>query len=130
MRAFPVLALVAAAMSGSVAAAPADEKPATVVVEMSGRAFRPQVIRLDSHHPTTLRLINRDDTTHDFTAPAFFGTAKLNSRDSAALNGDRIDIPGHEQRTITLIPAVGHYDLKSTKALDVVSNMQGQILVY
>ena len=111
-------------------AAPPPPKPTTVTVNMGDRKFRPQVIRLKGGQLYRLRLVNPDRTEHDFYAPAFFGAARLFPADAGALQKSRLNVPGHSSRTIRLIPRRGHYDLKSSKALDVASGMQGQILVY
>ncbi len=110
-------------------AAPAP-KPVTVTVRMMDRKFTPQVIRLKAGKATRLVLINRDRTEHDFYAPAFFGAAQLGPSDVGALEKNRLNVRSGEARAITVIPRAGHYDVKSTKALDVASGMQGQILVF
>jgi uncharacterized cupredoxin-like copper-binding protein len=110
--------------------APPPPKPVTVTVSMGDRKFRPQVIRLKGGQLYRLRLVNPDRTEHDFYAPAFFGAAKLFPADAGALQKSRLNVPGHSSRTIRVVPRAGRYDLKSSKALDVASGMQGQILVY
>lgn len=111
-------------------AAPPPPKPVTVTISMADRKFRPQVIRLKGGQLYRLRLVNPDRTEHDFYAPAFFGAARLFPADAGALTKSRLNVPSHSTRTIRIVPRAGHYDLKSSKALDVASGMQGQILVY
>ncbi len=111
-------------------AAPPAPKPVTVTVSMGDRKFRPQVIHLKGGQLYRLRLVNPDRTEHDFYAPAFFGAAKLFPADAGTLQKSRLNVPGHSSRTIRVVPRAGRYDLKSSKALDVASGMQGQILVY
>ncbi len=111
-------------------AAPPPVKPQIVPVRMQDRTFRPQVIRMKGGVPTRLVLTNRDRTEHDFYAPDFFDAARMSPRSAGALDKNRLNVRSGETRAITLIPRPGHYDLKSSKALDVASGMQGQILVY
>ncbi len=121
------LALIAVATPAIAASAP---RPATVAVHMRDRKFTPQIIQMKAGQPTRLLLTNRDRTEHDFYAPAFFGSARMGPRDLGALSKNRINVRSGETRAITLTPRAGHYDVKSTKALDVASGMQGQILVF
>lgn len=127
MRKIVLLASLALAAIPALAAPP---RPRTVTVLMQGRAFRPQVIRLTGGVPTRLVLVNRDRTEHDFYAPAFFDAARMSRHDIGMLDRNRLDVRSGEARSITVTPRQGHYDLKSTKALDVASGMQGQILVF
>ncbi len=110
--------------------AEAAPRPATVTVRMKDRKFMPQVIRLRAGQPTRLVFVNRDRTEHDFYAPAFFGAARLGPRDVGALDKNRVNVRSGGARVITVTPRAGHYDVKSTKALDVASGMRGQILVF
>ncbi|HLZ79336.1 MAG TPA: cupredoxin domain-containing protein [Sphingomonas sp.] len=121
------LALIAVAIPAVAAPAP---RPATVAVRMQDRKFTPQIIRMKAGRPTRLLFINRDRTEHDFYAPAFFGSARMSPRDVGALSKNRVNVRSGETRVITVTPRAGHYDVKSTKALDVASGMQGQILVF
>lgn len=125
----PLLALALIAVVSPALAAPAP-RPVTVAVRMQDRKFRPQIIRLKAGQPTRLLFTNRDRTEHDFYAPAFFGAARMSPRDVGALSKNRLNVRSGETRSITVIPRAGHYDVKSTKALDVASGMQGQILVF
>ncbi|HEY0270829.1 MAG TPA: cupredoxin domain-containing protein [Sphingomonas sp.] len=112
-------------------AAPAFAKPpvvSVVTIRMAHRGFHPQVIRLKGGQRYRLRFINSDRTEHDFYAPDFFANARLEP--GAMLDNGRLNVRGGNVRTITLTPASGHYQAKSSKALDVVSNMTAQILVY
>lgn len=122
--------LLTAALAATPAFAKPAPKPVTVAVRLADRKFTPQIIRLKGGQPTRLVLVNRDRTEHDFYAPAFFGAARMGPRDIGALSKNRINVRSGETRVVTVTPRVGHYDVKSTKALDVASGMRGQILVY
>ena len=125
----PLLTLALIAIATPSIAAPAP-RPTTVAVRMQDRKFTPQIIRMKGGRPTRLLLTNRDRTEHDFYAPAFFGSARMSPRDVGALSKNRVNVRSGETRVITLTPRAGHYGVKSTKALDVASGMQGQILVF
>jgi plastocyanin len=129
MRKIALLASLILAAAPALAA-PAPVKPQIVPVRMQDRTFRPQVIRMKGGVPTRIVLTNRDRTAHDFYAPDFFNAARINGRGVGALDKNRLTVRSGETRAITVIPRPGHYDLKSSKALDVASGMQGQILVY
>jgi len=124
-----LLTLALIAVAAPTIAAPAP-RPTTVSVRMQDRKFTPQIIRMKAGRPTRLLLVNRDRTEHDFYAPAFFGSARMGPRDVGALSKNRVNVRSGETRAITVIPRAGHYDVKSTKMLDVASGMQGQILVF
>ena len=130
---FAALAAILTPAAGLLpAAAPAvAAKPPVVTVvtiRMDDRHFSPQVIRLKGGRLYRLRFVNTDRTEHDFYAPEFFGAAKLGPK--VFLDKNRVNVRSGETRTVTLTPAPGHYEAKSSKALDVVSNMKVQILVY
>jgi uncharacterized cupredoxin-like copper-binding protein len=112
-------------------AAPAIARPPAVTVvtiRMAHRGFHPQVIRLKGGQTYRLHFINSDRTEHDFFAPDFLAQARL--APGQALDGGRLNVRSGEARSLTLVPAPGRYEAKSSKALDVVSNMKAQILVY
>jgi plastocyanin len=110
-------------------AAPPPPKPIIVTVSMADRKFHPRVIRLKGGQFYRLRFINPDRTEHDVYAPAFFGAARIAPSEIGALQKNRLNVPSHSSRSISLTPRAGRYDVKSTKALDVGSEMEGQILV-
>jgi uncharacterized cupredoxin-like copper-binding protein len=129
MRKFALLASLAVAIAPALAAPP-PPKPQIVAVRMQDRKFMPQVIRMKGGVPTRLVLTNRDRSEHDFYAPDFFDASQIRHGDAGMLDKNRLNVRSGETRAIMIIPRPGHYDLKSTKALDVASGMQGQILVF
>jgi plastocyanin len=131
----PALALLIAATATPFSMANAqttvsDAKPVTVVVRTPKHGFHPQVIRMKSGVPIRLVIENPSGTDHDFYAPEFFAGAQINDADRGIVQDGRVEIHKYDTRSVRLIARPGHYDLKSTKALDVASGMQGQILVY
>lgn len=130
----PLLLIAATALPlGTPAAARTTvtaKEPVTVLVTTPGHDFRPQVIRIQGNVPVRLVIRNPSGTTHDFSAPDFFAGAQINEADEGVVVDGRIDIPKYSTRSIRLIARPGHYDVRSTKVLDVASGMQGQILVF
>lgn len=136
MRRHALALLTGLALATPAAAQPAarttvtEKKPVTIVVDTPRHGFHPQVIRMPGGVPVRLVVTNPSGSDHDFTAPEFFATAQVNDADAHVLEGDRIEVPKYSSVSIRLIARPGHYDLKSTKALDLASGMQGQILVF
>ena len=132
---FPLLALAAAAIlpttAPAIAAPPAPEKVVTVV--MAGRHFHPQVIRLTRGQHYRILLVNRDDTGHNFDSKGFFSHASIGPEGvgEQAVHEGLITVPAHDTVGFDVTPtSPGPYNLTSSVALDAVSGMQGQILVY
>jgi plastocyanin len=86
------------------------------------------VIRLKGGQSYRLTFVNSDRTEHEFFAPDFLAASRI--APGARIDRGRLNVRSGETRSITLIPTPGHYEAKSTKALDVISNMKAQILVY
>jgi len=94
-----------------VGAAPAD--PMTVSVTMIDYKFEPDHLVFQHGVHYRLHLENHGKDTHEFTAPVFFATAKIDNPD--ALNRERSEIvvqPG-ETKDVFLTPGKpGTYDLR------------------
>lgn len=106
-----------------------SKAPVTIRVSTPKHDFYPQVIRIPGGVPVRLVISNPSGTDHDFDAPEFFAAAQIDENDAGKLDDGKLEVLKHSTRAIRLIARPGHYDLKSSKALDVVSGMQGQILV-
>ncbi|WBO22960.1 cupredoxin domain-containing protein [Sphingomonas abietis] len=103
----------------------------TVTVEMADRGFHPQVIRLKAGQTYRLRFVNRDKTTHDFFAPGLLNGSQITRQEGWKLRDGRLNVPPHGSNSLILTPMrPAPYDAKSSKAIDVVSNMTAQVLVY
>ncbi len=125
---FAMTLLAAAAPAGAAPTAPA---PTIVTVDMADRGFHPQVIRLRAGTTYRLRFVNHDKTTHDFFAPRLLNNAWISRDEGRKLRGGRLNVPPYGAASLVLKPLRAEaYDAKSTKALDVVSNMKAQVLVY
>jgi len=122
------MTLLAAAAPAVAAPPPA---PTVVTVDMADRGFHPQVIRLRAGTTYRLRFVNHDKTTHDFFAPRLLNDSWISREEGRKLRGGRLNVPPHGAASLVLKPLRAEaYDAKSTKALDVVSNMKAQVLIY
>jgi hypothetical protein len=120
-----------AAATPALAAPPPAPAPTIVTVMMVDRGFRPDVIRLKAGTTYRLRFFNRDKTTHDFFAPRLLNASRISRQEGWKLHDGRLDVPPHGAASLVLMPMrAAVYDAKSSKALDVVSNMKAQVLVY
>jgi plastocyanin len=99
---------VLAAFCGAAAA-----EAVTVDVAMVDYRFSPDHLTLDHGVHYRLHLENRGKETHEFTAPTFFGAAKLDNPE--ALNREHTEVvvqPG-ESKDVFLTPGPpGAYDLR------------------
>jgi plastocyanin len=116
-----------AALALSPAAALASPTPVPVhPIALVSFAYRPAPIVLRAGQPVTLMLINRARGSHDFTAPAFFRSARLLS--GQAPRGS-IALRGGESASVTLIPARGRYAVHCTRPFHKMMGMQTTIVV-
>jgi plastocyanin len=85
---------------------PASALPAAQTVLVWSFGFGPRPIHLAAGHPVTLTFENRSGSSHDFTAPTFFGTSRILSGEAPA---GEIELRPHETKSVTLIPRAGIY---------------------
>jgi hypothetical protein len=104
--------------------------PVTITVDTPAHGFHPQVIRMPGNRPVRLLLRNPSGSGHDFDAPGFFAAAEIDDADRGLLHDGKVELPRYSTVSIRLIARPGHYDLRSDKALDLASGMEGQILVF
>jgi plastocyanin len=122
---FSRIAAAAAALS-TLLAAPAGAQPAQVVVQVYSFGFAPQPIHLAAGRPVTLVFANSSGSSHDFTAPGFFQHARILA---GAAPGDKVELPPHQSRTITLVPAAGTYQAHCSHFLHMQMGMTDTIIV-
>ena len=102
-----VLALPALAQAADLWA---HAKPLTVV--MVDNRFEPDHITFQAGQPYELRLENRGNDMHEFTAPAFLKAATIRDRRLLANGGTDIVVQaGKSARIFLIAPAKGQYDL-------------------
>jgi len=110
------------------AASPAASPPAPQVqaIDLVSFAYRPAPIVLRAGQSITLVFANRGKGSHDFTAPAFFGAARILSGQAP---GGTVALRGGQSARVTLIPAVGRYRVHCGRPLHKMMGMQTTILV-
>lgn len=118
------LALILAAPA---LAAPANSPP-RIDIALSNFDFAPSTLRLVAGQPVQLHLTNRSRGGHSFTAREFFSRARFVSGASAVRNGE-VNLRGHQQVDIVLVPAAGDYPLKCTHSFHKMLGMKGRIIV-
>jgi plastocyanin len=100
-----------------------------VEVKLSNFDFTPSEIYLKAGVPYSLRIVNEASGGHDFTAPEFFGSARVAPDDVALVSNGQIDLKAGTFATVHLVPAAGTYDLVCTHAGHAFLGMKGKIVV-
>lgn len=100
-----------------------------VDVTLSSFSFSPESLRLRRGEPILLHLINSGNGGHNFSAPQFFAAASVRPEDAGNIRGGTVEVPGHQERSIRLIPGRGHYRLRCTHTLHSAFGMGGEIVV-
>ena len=110
-------------------AAPAGSQgasPPTVAITETNFRIAPGVIHLVAGQPVQLAFTNLSGSSHDFSAPAFFAHARI-------LGGmrehDEVDLPGHGQALVTLVPEKGVYRAHCTHFGHSMMGMKATIIV-
>jgi plastocyanin len=122
MHAFRLAALAALFLS----AAPAHTQPAAQTIDVRSFSFSPVPIRLTRGQPVTLTFVNSSSSGHDFTAKEFFAASRITA--GAAPYG-KIDLKGHETKSITLVPTAGTYNAHCSHFMHASMGMHDQIIV-
>jgi uncharacterized cupredoxin-like copper-binding protein len=113
------------ALPGSVTAQPRPAMP-TVNITLASHYYQPNPIYLAGGVPVRLVFNNRSGKTHDFKAPAFFGSARI-LRGSAP--GGEVDLKKGRGTIIILVPARGTYKVHCTQPFHTMLGMTGRIIV-
>lgn len=106
----------------------ATAKPATprVMIVLGSHYFQPNPIYLAGGVPVHLIIENRAGKTHDFSAPEFFGAARIIA--GTAPNG-KITLQKGRGTTIDLVPRRGTYKLHCSQPFHTMLGMTGRIIV-
>lgn len=108
-------------------AAAASPTPVPVQpIDLVSFAYRPAPIVLRAGQPVTLTFVNRGKGSHDFTAPAFFGSARILA--GQAPRG-AVVLGGQQSARVTLIPAAGRYRVHCGRPFHKMMGMQTTIIV-
>lgn len=108
-------------------ATPAAAQPTAVAIDVTNFAFAPSPLHLAAGRPVTLTFVNRSSSRHDFTARAFFAASAIAG---AAPAGGKIDLAGHQSRSITLTPRAGNYTAHCGRFMHKQFGMSAVIIVH
>ena len=123
----PVSRLALAILLSVVAFAPTTAQPSgsALTIDIANFSFSPKPIHLVAGKPVTLTLANRAGGGHDFTAKEFFAASTITA---GAAPGGKIELEGHETKTITLIPRAGTYQAHCSHFLHASMGMTDEIV--
>lgn len=107
----------------------AAAQPASVPIELTNFKFAPADLHLKAAQPVTLHLENRSGSGHNFVAPQFFETAKVDPQSAALIRNGSIEVKAHQSVDVTVIPAAGNYRVKCTHPFHTAFGMKGTITV-
>ena len=108
-------------------ATPAAAQPTAVAIDVTNFAFAPSPLHLAAGRPVTLTFVNRSSSRHDFTARTFFASSAIAG---AAPAGGKIELAGHQSRSITLTPRAGSYTAHCGRFMHKQFGMSAQIVVH
>lgn len=122
------LSRFAAAAFLSILAVPAAAQPApaAVTIGVDSYKFTPNPIHLKAGQPVTLTFVNQGKHGHDFAADKFFAASTISA---GAAPGGKIELAGHETKSITLTPRAGTYPARCTHFLHASMGMTATIVV-
>ena len=126
----PFLAfLLAAQAPAAVAPEPDWGRARLVSVALSNFDYTPATVRMPAGVPVRLRLTNAGSGGHNFSSPAFFAAARLDSASAARVRRGAVELRGRSTVEIRLVPAAGRYRLRCTHLFHSAFGMTGEILV-
>jgi plastocyanin len=118
--------LILALLIAAPAAAPSQQPPRTVEVQLSSFAFAPDPLRLAAGERVTLHLVNAGRGGHNFAAPEFFAAA---ADVSGPVTEGKVEVGSRASVDVTLTPTAGRYRLRCTHTMHTAMGMSGEIVV-
>ena len=119
---------LAAAAMVAVSASAVPATPVTQVsVVLTSHRFTPSPLHLSGGVPVRLIISNQSSEAHDFTAPQFFASSKL---EKAQIPGGKIRLGPDERAVVNLTPRRGSYKLKCTRFGHTFLGMSTMIIVH
>jgi len=105
-----------------------SQTAALPVIAITESNFRiaPGIIHLAAGQPVRLVFTNLSGGGHDFTAPAFFRRA---TQVSGPVEGGEVELLGHAQQVVTLVPTRGTYRAHCTHFAHSMMGMKAVIVV-
>lgn len=134
MRLHPVPAGVVAILLGAGIAQAAQVPPSweaakKVDVVLSDFDYSPKALQLQQGQAYRLHFVNQGSGGHNFSAPDFFASARLDPADAAAITKGKIEVPEGESRDVRLVPAAGSYKVRCAHFMHSAFGMKGSITV-
>ena len=117
-----IVALCLVVLAPAIAQAPASAQ----TINVANYSFMPKPIQLAAGRPVTLTFVNQSGGGHNFTAKTFFANSTITA---GAAPGGKIELAGHETKSITLIPRAGNYEAHCSHFLHASMGMTDQIVV-
>jgi uncharacterized cupredoxin-like copper-binding protein len=127
----PAAALLATAAPAA-PAKPNWTRGTPLSVTMTNKGYSPRRIVMRAGGQYVLHFHNPSDRTHDFTAPDFFGQARVSPRDQGIIPRNRVELkPGTSTSLHLIAPTTRRsvYAFKSERIADAASNFKGEIVV-
>lgn len=129
MRHSLTLATAGLLASSALAQEPDWSTAQPVTVTLSSFDFAPSEIRLRAGRPVTLHLVNDSGGGHNFSAPEFFQAATIRAEDRGFVFRGAVELGGHRDKAITLVPRRGVYKLRCTHTMHSMLGMKGWVVV-
>ncbi|WP_162527281.1 cupredoxin domain-containing protein [Sphingomonas solaris] len=134
MKLAAALLIAAATTSAATAAPPVPNwtKGTPIDVTVTNNRFTPDRLTLKRGRQYILRIHNRSDRKHNFSAPQFFTAARVSPRDSGWVTDDKVDLAPGQSATLHIVaPDTPNalFSYRSTNLLDAAENMKGEIRV-
>ena len=101
----------------------------TVQVHLANFDFTPPLIHMRAGRPYRLELTNDAGGAHNFSAPRFFGAARVAPRDLAIVSRGKVELRAGESRTVHVIPTRGVYKVVCSHLGHAVLGMTARIVV-
>jgi plastocyanin len=132
MKTASSIAIIAIGLCGNMAVTTpsrAQGRERQVEIVLSDFAFTPQNPHLRRGQAYRLRFTNRASGGHNFSAPAFFASARVNPADAGYVAGGKVELGARQSVSVRLIPAAGIYDVTCTHFLHAGFGMVGRVTV-
>jgi plastocyanin len=97
-----------------------------VAIDLKSYSYSPSPIHLTAGQPVMLQFVNRAGKSHDFTAPAFFASARILAGE---VQGGEVDVAAGRAKAVKLVPAAGTYKVHCSHPFHKMLGMKSTIIV-
>jgi hypothetical protein len=118
--------------TSAVAQSPNWSRGAPVTITVTNDRFIPDRIILRSGRTYIMRLRNRSNRTHSFSAPTLFKYARVSATDRRWIANDEVKLKPGASATVHLVAPDtpnARYDFRSTRLGDAAEKMKGAIYI-